>query len=159
MIRFAAKSFGRVRQWLGSLASYIHPTPRLAVIRTDELPERLSAHHLYVVGERGEDWYAAMVCPCGCHALIDLNLVPPGRPCWRLTIDRDGLASLSPSVWRQVGCRAHFFVRRGGIIWIRNETAMAHQQDLSNQYDVTHDRNFAPSRDREPRGDGRGRVE
>jgi hypothetical protein len=159
MIQFAAKSFGRVRQWLGSLASYVHQTPRLAVMRTEALPEMMSAHHLYVVGERGEDWYAAMVCPCGCHALIELNLVPPGRPCWTLTTDQDGSPSLSPSIWRQVDCRAHFFVRRGRIVWLRNEQPLTHQQGLSNQHDVTYDRDFAPPSDRKPQGDGRRRIE
>ena len=68
---------------------------------TEELPERLSPSHIYIVGERGEDWFAAMSCPCGCGATIDLNLVPPGRPCWTLTIHPDGSPTLSPSVWRR----------------------------------------------------------
>lgn len=117
----ASRFLSGVRQWLGSLASHFDRTQRLAVVRTDEMPAKPSARHLYVVGERREDWHAAIVCPCGCGALIELNLVPPGRPCWRLTTDPDGSPSLSPSVWRQVDCRAHFFVRRGRIVWIRNE--------------------------------------
>src|SRR5262249_52280084 len=102
----------------GSLASRFSEGPRLKIVRSDGLPARLSARQLYVIGERGEDWYAAMLCPCGCGALIDLNLVPPGRPYWNLVEHRDGTPSLSPSVWRQVDCRAHFWVRQGQIVWV-----------------------------------------
>jgi hypothetical protein len=120
MIQFVSQFIGSVRQWLSALASCLGRRLSLRVLRTDELPEQLSPHHLYVVGERGEDWFAAMVCPCGCGATIDLNLVPPGRPCWTLTVHGDGSPSLSPSVWRQADCRAHYFVRRGRIVWARS---------------------------------------
>jgi hypothetical protein len=98
MIRFASRIVSGVHQRLDALAARFDRRPKLRVVRTDELPERLSPAHLYVVGERGDDWFAAMRCPCGCGATIDLNLVPPGRPCWRLTIHADGSPSLSPSV-------------------------------------------------------------
>lgn len=119
MIRFVFQLFSGVRQWLKALATRFDGTPRLRVIRTEGLPEQLSPTHLYVVGERGEDWFAAMRCPCGCGSTIDLNLVPPGRPCWTLTVHLDGSPTLSPSVWRQVDCRAHFFVRCGQVVWAR----------------------------------------
>ena len=117
MIRFVSPLFSVVRRWLKALAVGFDRTPRLRLVRTEDLPERLSPAHLYVIGERGKDWFAAMSCPCGCGATIDLNLVPPGRPCWTLTVHPDGSPTLSPSVWREVDCRAHFFVRRGQIVW------------------------------------------
>lgn len=119
MIRVVSQLFGGVRQWLKRLAARFDRPPRLRLVRTEELPERLSPAHLYVIGESGEDWFVAMSCPCGCGATIDLNLVPPGRPCWTLTVHADGSPTLSPSVWRQVDCRAHFFVRRGQVVWAR----------------------------------------
>ena len=125
MKRFASRFVSGVRQWLGSLASRFKKSPRLRIVRTDEMPERPSPRHLYVVGERGEDWYAAMVCPCGCRAVLELNLVPSGRPCWKLTTHHDESPSLFPSVWRQVGCRAHFFMRQGRIVWARAEDSRA----------------------------------
>ena len=63
--------------------------------------EMARAEVLRKVGERGEDWYAALVCPCGCKEVIDLNLVPPGRPCWTLTTYSNGSPTLSPSIWRR----------------------------------------------------------
>lgn len=119
MIHVVSRLVGGVRQWLNRLAARFDRTPRLRLVRADELPARLSPKRLYVIGERGEDWFAAMSCPCGCGATIDLNLVSPGRPCWTLTIHADGSPTLSPSVWRQVDCRAHFYVRRGRIVWAR----------------------------------------
>lgn len=119
MIRFLSQLSSGVRQWLKALAARLNRTPRLRVVRTAELPERLSPAVLYVVGEWGEDWFAAMRCPCGCDSTIDLNLVPPGRPCWTLTVHPDGSPTLSPSIWRQVDCGAHFFVRGGEIVWAR----------------------------------------
>lgn len=120
MIRFASRIVSGVRQWLDALAARFDRSPPLRVVRADELLEHLLPAHLYVVGERGEDWFAAISCPCGRGATIDLNLVPPGRPFWRLTIHADGSPSLSPSVSRQVDCRAHFFVRGGRIVWARS---------------------------------------
>ena len=116
MIRVFRRFVAHIRAWL---APRLSRGPSLRVVRIDELPEQLLPRNLYVVGERGEDWFAAMACPCGCGATIDLNLVPPGRPCWKLTVHPDGSPSLMPSVWRQVDCRAHYFVQRGRIVWAR----------------------------------------
>jgi hypothetical protein len=110
--------FGRsLRRWFGSLAARLGRRRRLTVVRTDELPDTLSHRHLYVIGERGEDWYAAMVCPCGCEDTVELNLIPPGRPHWQLTEHRDRTPTLTPSIWRQVECRSHYWVRRGLVVW------------------------------------------
>ena len=118
MIRLVLRLVGRTRQWFQTLAARFGSPSRLTVVRTDELPERPSSRHLYVVGERGEDWYAALVCPCGCKEVIDLNLVPPGRPCWTLTTYRNGSPTLSPSIWRRTGCCAHFWIKEGRIHWV-----------------------------------------
>ncbi|WP_436231260.1 DUF6527 family protein [Caballeronia sp. LjRoot29] len=58
-----------------------------------------------------------MICPCGCGEVIELNLLKQARPCWSAEEHPDGTISLVPSVWRQRGCRSHFFLRRGGIEW------------------------------------------
>lgn len=83
-------------------------------------PEAFSPHILYVVTEDGEPWHVAMLCPCGCHAAIELNLIPDERPCWRLTRHWRGLPSIHPSIWRKRGCRAHFWIRRGRVLWSGN---------------------------------------
>lgn len=82
-----------------------------------ELPVVLVPGVVYVLGENGYRWSAAFRCPCGCGATVQLNLLPAARPCWSVTAHRDRAVSLSPSVWRSVGCRSHFFMRYGRIEW------------------------------------------
>nr|WP_238544101.1 DUF6527 family protein [Acidovorax sp. KKS102] len=59
-----------------------------------------------------------MRCPCGCGRPVELPLIREARPRWSLQLDGDGHPSLVPSVWRRDGCRAHYFVRRGKVVWI-----------------------------------------
>lgn len=89
----------------------------LRTVQAEELPERVAAETLYVVGEGRHLWSVALQCPCGCHALIQLNLLPGAEPRWQLTKHHDGSITLHPSIWRQQGCRSHFFVRKGRIEW------------------------------------------
>lgn len=83
----------------------------------EELPDKLRAHRIYLIGEDGEFWFAAMKCPCGCNETIQLSLLPDERPHWRYESHNNGTVSLAPSVWRTKGCKSHFFVRRGEIDW------------------------------------------
>lgn len=88
-----------------------------AVFVEGEEPDDLATRTVYVVGEGAHRWYAAFDCPCGCGDVVKLSLVPGDRPGWRLLRHWDGTASIAPSVWRHVGCRSHFWMRRGRIDW------------------------------------------
>lgn len=83
----------------------------------EDLPDDLKPLKLYLAGDPKNPWAAAMLCPCRCGARIELNLLQAAKPCWRAEAHRDGTASLWPSVWRQKGCRSHFFLRQGQIEW------------------------------------------
>lgn len=87
------------------------------VIRVEEFPDNLKRHKVYLAGEEEHVWAAAMVCPCGCGDIIELNLLKQARPCWQAQLHSDDTVTLSPSVWRQKGCRSHFWVRHGKIDW------------------------------------------
>ena len=87
--------------------------------RVEEFPDRLEREKIYLAGEGSNLWGATMLCPCGCGEAIELNLLKQVRPCWRASEHPDGTVSLVPSVWRQKGCRSHFFVRHGRIEWCR----------------------------------------
>lgn len=91
--------------------------PRLATVLVDEMPEAPLRKTVYLVGEERERWIAGFICPCGCGELLQMSLMD-GRPRWRAEIHWDGTTSLSPSVWRQKGCRSHFFLRHGRIEWV-----------------------------------------
>ena len=85
----------------------------------DLLPNSLGRRILYIVQEDGFLEQAAMLCPCGCGRVLQMNLLPDERPCWQLTRHDDGTATLYPSVWRKKDCGAHFWFRRGRIQWCR----------------------------------------
>jgi hypothetical protein len=86
----------------------------------EALPPKLKRRALYIVEEDGFQEQAAMICPCGCGAVLHMNLLPDERPCWEVTRHSDGTASLHPSVWRQKDCGSHFWFRRGRVQWCRD---------------------------------------
>ncbi|WP_425351978.1 DUF6527 family protein [Hymenobacter wooponensis] len=83
------------------------------------LPPLTQLHQarVYLVGEVGAPWQAAFLCPCGCRSLIQLNLLPDAKPRWQYRLARWGEVTLAPSVWRNMGCRSHFVMRKGRIRW------------------------------------------
>jgi hypothetical protein len=85
--------------------------------RVEDLPDRPEMGFIYLAGAPGHLWGASMLCPCGCRETIDLNLLTQVRPHWKVSENANGTATLSPSVWRQMGCKSHFIVRRGQIVW------------------------------------------
>ena len=86
----------------------------------DNLPNKIKKKTLYVVVEEDYSEQAAMVCPCGCNNILQMNLLPDERPCWQVQIHPDQTASLHPSVWRKTGCRSHFWFKKGRIKWCKN---------------------------------------
>jgi hypothetical protein len=64
-----------------------------------------------------------MLCPCGCGETLHMSLLPDSHPKWKLLRHDDGTVSLHPSVWRTKGCRSHFFLRNGMIVWCETSSA------------------------------------
>jgi hypothetical protein len=85
--------------------------------RVDEFPDTLQRAKVYLAGEGDHLWAAAMICPCGCDEVIEMNLLKQVRPCWSVQEHQDGLVTLKPSVWRGKGCKSHFVLRHGRIDW------------------------------------------
>lgn len=93
------------------------PAPLRTVV-VEDLPEQLRAGNVYLVGENGHFWCAALMCPCGCGVVILLNLVSTTRPVWTFELEYGAQTiTLKPSVWRTAGCRSHFFLRSGRVQW------------------------------------------
>lgn len=101
--------------WLARI--FRRQPPLYRALHTDDLPRAKDAHTVYLVGEKGHLWYAALLCPCGCGALLELNLISTTRPCWTVTIQNNNAVTLEPSVWRQKECRSHFWLRDGCVTW------------------------------------------
>jgi hypothetical protein len=85
-----------------------------------DVPDNLKKDRIYIIGEDGVWWCVAMRCPCGCGDTIQLSLLPDSRPRWTLVDHVDGTVSLHPSVSRIVGCKSHFFLKRGEVQWCRD---------------------------------------
>ena len=104
----------KCRLWLREILRGNRARHRAVVV--DDLPPQPVAGEVYIVGENGHFWCAALMCPCRCGELIQLNLVVGTRPVWTFEIDADtGSVTLRPSVWRIAGCRSHFLLRCGRV--------------------------------------------
>lgn len=112
-------------QWLRRFWCWLWDrTPTLRTRHETDMPERLEAGTLYLVGEGEHVWAVAFLCPCGCGESVQLSLLRDSQPRWRAVENSDGTVTLSPSVWRTKGCCSHFFVRHGRIDWVPDgETA------------------------------------
>ena len=93
--------------------------PGFATESVDDLPDALAPARLYLIGDRRRPWSAAMLCPCGCAATIQLSLVANDTPSWRARRHFFGAVTLYPSIWRTKGCRSHFHLRHGRVVWSR----------------------------------------
>jgi hypothetical protein len=93
-------------------------------VHVEDFPDRLDPFKLYLAGENGYFWAAAMLCPCGCEDVIQLNLLKKARPCWSVEERPDGLATVMPSVWRRKGCQSHFYLRHGRVDWCPEYSVM-----------------------------------
>ena len=105
------------KQLLSGLWRTVFGEPKLRVKDVRELPDRLNAGIVYLVGEDEYLWFAAMICPCGCGSTLHMNLMPHSRPRWKVIKHDDGSVTLAPSISRLTGCHSHFFLRRSRIVW------------------------------------------
>lgn len=106
---------------LGFFTKWFKPKQHLVVYKLvvlSDLPNRLKNDVLYVVEEDGFQEQAAMICPCGCGQVLHMNLLDDERPCWEVTVNADLTPSLHPSVWRQVGCKSHFWFKNGKVQFV-----------------------------------------
>ncbi|WP_368860638.1 DUF6527 family protein [Mesorhizobium sp. GbtcB19] len=86
-----------------------------------DVPEKTRPRTVYLIGDDGPPWAAAFICPCGCGELVRLSLVRRDSPSWVASVGKGGRADLHPSVRRIRGCRSHYFIRDGRIVWARDE--------------------------------------
>lgn len=103
--------------WIRKLWQRHGPKRRLIIVDGDTQPDQLLTKHLYVCRDDGENWSAAMRCPCGCGDKLEMMLLEEAKPSWKLKTQDQTPPTLHPSVWRQSGCGAHFWLRDGHIHW------------------------------------------
>jgi hypothetical protein len=103
--------------WWRRLVASLTPRRSLKVIDGDTLPERLPLWNLVVARDDGEDWSVGMRCPCGCGQRLEMLVLKEVKPRWDVSVDSCGRVSLHPSVWLREGCKSHFWVRSGKVVW------------------------------------------
>ncbi len=106
--------YGRLQAWLDRTRIW-----RLTYrgIRVTDVPDRLKTGKIYLVGDDGYVWSAAMLCPGGCGKTLEMNLLPDAQPVWTVTEDANNRITLQPSVWLKTDCECHFILREGRIHW------------------------------------------
>jgi len=86
--------------------------------RVEDAPDSVLPELVYLVGDvAARPWLAVFVCPCGCGEIVSLSLIRGDSPRWRARTHSDRTVTISPSIWRTRGCRSHFFIRRGKVVW------------------------------------------
>ncbi|MCR8560879.1 hypothetical protein KXD93_24695 [Mucilaginibacter sp. BJC16-A38] len=80
-------------------------------------PAKITVKWITFVGTKGLLKWALLKCPCGCGEVLNLSLMKNYEPNWVVKFDSKSRVTLSPSVWKNDGCRSHFFIRKGKVIW------------------------------------------
>lgn len=104
--------------WEASRQLFERPR-KVHIYQGDTLPLVMPKRDLILLQDDGEDWSVGFICPCGCGTVIELLLLPGVKPRWDIKMDRRGRPTISPSVWRTTGCRSHFWLRDGKVIWVK----------------------------------------
>lgn len=54
-------------------------------------------------------------CPCQCGDIMNIPVNFKDGSQWAMTLDAG--ITLSPSLHRTTGCRSHFFIKKGEVVW------------------------------------------
>ncbi|WP_416234146.1 DUF6527 family protein [Marinobacter sp. JSM 1782161] len=110
---------GLLKNWLHKVLAFFSSRPSLLsveIIKGDVFPKQVPKGRIVLLEDDG--FYAvAFLCPCGCGESIELMVMDGVNPRWSIEIDKRGKPTLSPSIWRTAGCRSHFWVRHGQVVW------------------------------------------
>lgn len=113
---------GRLILWFTELWRRLHALfpIKMIVVEGDLFPERIPKRRLVLLDDDGP-YAVAMLCPCGCGETIELMVMGGVFPRWDVSIGRRKRVSLYPSVWVQSGCRSHFWLKDGRVIWCKGD--------------------------------------
>jgi hypothetical protein len=99
------------------------PEIKFQDIRRVEKPprnEEIEENIFYFVFFNNRPKWVLFLCPCGCKEVVTLSLQKSHYPHWILKKSRNKRPTLSPSVWRDIGCMSHFWMEDGRIYWCQN---------------------------------------
>lgn len=113
-MRTLAPLFCNILVWLRLI-----PRPSFTVLFVEDHPDTptMSDRHIYVVGAKGYSKWAYFRCPADRDEIIQLSLQPQRRPRWTVASDFLGRPAIVPSVRQLDGSYAHFWIKKGAVIW------------------------------------------
>lgn len=93
---------------------------KVKYILDNPIPSEIPKGVLLVVGVKNKySKWAYIKCPSDCGDTLMLSLQKGDNPRWRLSIDKNNLPTLHPSIWKTDGCQSHFLLRKGRIINVK----------------------------------------
>jgi hypothetical protein len=101
--------------WSTGLIQY-----RSEIISDNPKHDEIKDSVIYLIGNSEYVKWAYLKCPDNCGKIIMLSLSTRIRPSWSVNLDRLGRISVSPSIAQTEGCRSHFWIKKGKIIWVRS---------------------------------------
>jgi|SRR5882724_8528874 len=94
------------------------PGPRFRAQYVAELPQAPAPWTVYIGRDSDKQvWGGVLRCPCGCEQNIHLNFIRGHDAVWSYRVQKNNVVTISPSIWKKRGCRSHFFIREGMLIW------------------------------------------
>ena len=92
---------------------------KVEIISDNPNYELLKTDIIYVVGDKNFVKWAYLKCPCGCDDVIMLSLNLKNYPSWSIRQDKLGRATITPSIKKLDGCKSHFLIKKGDLIWAK----------------------------------------
>lgn len=90
---------------------------KVEILPDNPNPDILKKDIVYVVGGKKYMKWAYLKCPCGCNDSIMLSLNKNSFPSWSIKRDKFGRATIHPSINKLEGCKSHFLIKKGRLIW------------------------------------------
>jgi hypothetical protein len=106
-----------VRSLLIRLGIIAKPDLLAQTVPDHPAPESMEPGIVYVVAGKGYRKWAFLRCPADKDEIIQLSLMTSRRPRWRVNVDLLGRPTIHPSVRQLDGSYAHFWVKRGRVVW------------------------------------------
>lgn len=104
--------------WLRKVWQRLGPRRKVVVCASESPLNKIGSRNLYLMRDGGEDWSVSFLCPCGCRDRIELLLIQEATPHWRINIAGAAAPTLYPSVYKKSGCKSHFWIQKGHVLWV-----------------------------------------
>lgn len=91
--------------------------PYINVVTAPPKNSEVKVGEFYLVAPKKKPKWALFQCPCGCNSVITLSLQKAHHPHWSVVKSSENRPTLSPSVWRDIGCLSHYWIKDGRVYW------------------------------------------